>query len=165
MIIELNDTTVVTVAEQLSSDQRSVVPVSDGTRLVFQILPDEFAYIRDDEDWIGKVAVCERDRSRPDGFDGAARKVGSHHGDIYWWQPPSDVLGNDASVELLRRELIDILNYGYSLISVELQEQCSHGDWHEVAGTSIGGLGPNTDWNLMVSEVIAWLHDSREMVA
>lgn len=170
VIPELDSSTVQFVVDELSSKQCSVVPVSDGTRLVFRIECDEFADVRDDQDWIGRIAECSdggwyRHQSRPEGFDGAARKVRAHTGDVWWWQPPSDAVSDDALVQSLRRELVDILTYGYSLLSVTLQESCSHHAWHDVSGTSIGGLGPNTDWAMMVPEVMSWLHDSEDVAA
>ena len=170
-IDELDDQTHQRVADELGSNRSSTVLMSNGDRLVFEITDDPFAYVQDDEDWIGRIAECSpkgwfgwRD-PRPDGFDGGARKVDAHQVGCFWWQPPADIIGDPELLGSLRSELIDILMFGYSIISVSLQSKCSHGDWHEVTGTGIGGLGPNTDWGMMVSEVMAWLNDCQEVAA
>lgn len=158
------------VADLERDSERATYLLGDGSqRVVVTLGPDEWASIRDDEDWIGKVAECSRGgwyghSERPKGFDGFARKVCDHRGGVYWWQPPADVRGNDESIALLQRNLVDILNFGYQMASMSLQRQCEFGGWHEIRSSCIGLL-VDIDPQMIVSELHSQIHDCEEVSA
>lgn len=152
--------------------ERATYLLGDGSeRVVVTLQPDEWADVRDDEDWIGKVAECSRGgwfghSERPKGFDGAARKVRDDRGGVFWWQPPADAVGNDVLLDLLRRDLVDILSFGYLMGAMALERQCEFGEWHEVRSSCIGMLGPvRVDLAQLVSELHSQLHDCDEVAA
>lgn len=154
--------------------ERGTYLMGDGSeRVVVTLQADLFAYVDDDEDWIGKVVECSpggwyRHQPRPSGFDGAARKVRDDRGNVYWWQPPADAIGNDALVDTLRRELVNILSFGYLVGFLSVQRLCEFGDWHDVRSTSIGGLSPLMDrgeLQSLVTELSYQIHDAEEMAA
>lgn len=109
-------------------DDHDVIALPDGRSVRLLIQPDESTTIGEDGDgyWYGKLESLgrswrwgEHPPQRPDGFDGRARKLRSHHGDTFWWQPPDDVTDPDALHEL-RGQLVDILDHGYIGIVLEL---------------------------------------------
>ena len=160
------------VAELERSQERATCLLGDGSqRVVVTLGPDEWADVRDDEDWIGKVAECadsgwHRHKSRPKGFDGFARKVRDDRGSVFWWQPPADAVGNDALLGELRRDLVDILSFGYLQGVMVLERQCEFGGWHEVRISCIGSLGPvHVDLAMIVSELHHQIHDCDEVSA
>lgn len=148
--------------------ERATHVLGDGSeRVVVELLPDEFAYVEDDQDWIGKVADCgdgwSRHQERPSGFDGGARKVHYDRGYVCWWQPPAEALTDDALLESLQRSLVNILSYGYMAIAMTVERRCQYGDWHPVASSYIGGLEPivnGVDLHSMVTELSYQIHDS-----
>lgn len=81
----------------------------------------------DDGDWYGSLAWVEPSRetihARPrlDGFDGAAEKIHTRDGAI-WWQPPEDARRDPALRKALRGPLVDLIEYGYCGFIVELLE-------------------------------------------
>lgn len=84
----------------------------------------------------------ERERPRPDGFNGRARKItGNVQGDYYWWQPPAGV---DHEHLLTLLELVRaIVAEGFYSIGVELLS----GDdaYHQpivIAAEWLGGVEP-----------------------
>lgn len=84
--------------------------------------PDEYASVMDDGDWYGALApITDRwyhfPPTRPDGFDGRARKIHTRDGD-YWWQPPADV--TDEHLSAMRENLTELLEWGYSTVALEL---------------------------------------------
>lgn len=172
-VIELCDSDVARIVNDLATGERSYHLMGDGRRLVFGMVSDEFAYVSDCEDWLGKVSECSdggrhRHRPRPDGFDGSAYKVRDDRGSVYWWQPPVDAIGNPELINSLRRSLVNILSFGFLVGFVDLEEKCSHGDWHTVANASLGMLEPipnEPDLAMIVQELLYQLDDSREMAA
>ena len=105
--------------------------------------PDEFMDING-FDFYGKVEPVGRGMwpKRPDGFDGAARKVWDGHYD-YWWQPPEDI-GNDEEVlRGMARTVSDLLQYGFVqwCLSVEKRCECC-GSYNIVGSYSYGGIEP-----------------------
>ena len=158
------------VADLERNQERATYLLGDGSqRVVVTLQADEWSDVRDDEDWIGKVAECSRGgwfghSERPEGFDGFARKVRDDRGYVYWWQPPVDAVGNDALLTELRRDLVDILSFGYLSGVMVLERQCEFGGWHEVGSSCIGMLHPvNVDLAMIVSELHSQIHDCNEV--
>lgn len=152
--------------------ERATYLLGDGSeRVVVTLKPDDWGDVSHDEDWIGKVAECSdggwyRHKPRPDGFDGFARKVRDERGDVYWWQPPADAVGNDALLDELRRDLVEILTFGYVMGVMVLERRCEFGGWHEVRSSCIGLQHPtNLDLSMIVSELHHQIHDCEEVAA
>lgn len=76
-----------------------------------------------DEMIYGRLAYIQNNYmpQRPDGFDGRARKLWTG-GDVYWWQPPSDLEAEQLGA--LADVVTSILEYGFT------------GVWAEVYGTA-----------------------------
>lgn len=110
-------------------------------RVDFSIRPDEDTSVMDDGDWFGELAPVTYRHNRygdprPAGFDGRARKLYTRH-ETYWWQPPADV--DDTAT--LSRELLDLMEQGYSVIIVSLKRMCDCCDqWKEVGYETLGGV-------------------------
>lgn len=111
------------IAAELLNSER--ITFTDGSVLTLTVEHDPFWSIFDDGDWLGSFAAVQQtrwsgyDAPRPEGFDGRARKlhVGRSH-DGVWWQPPADIVDTDA-INSMRREVLNLLEYGYSIVAVE----------------------------------------------
>jgi hypothetical protein len=109
-----------TLAEELAADLtygRTNVVERDGQVWRARVEPDcDHSVFDEDECYIGRLVWArERHGLRPDGFDGAARKLTTHGGDQVWWQPPDDI----TSVTDFAQMVTDLLNYGYVGVIVE----------------------------------------------
>jgi hypothetical protein len=82
----------------------NAVTLADGTEVRVRMEYDTDARL-EDTDSFGTLHWPERDsRARPAGCDGAARKVQTRSGYV-WWQPPSDVLGDAKVLESLHERV------------------------------------------------------------
>lgn len=127
------------------------VTLDDRHELRIVVEPDYCATVND-YDCYGQVAEVETNRDywggygvyRPDGFDGAARKIHTQ-GDAWWWQPPAD-LKNATGEELRRLECLvrDLIEYGFSVVGVQLWEKVADSrggeHWVELDAQYIGGI-------------------------
>jgi hypothetical protein len=109
------------LATLLVNDQK--VELSGGRFVRLVIEHDDEYSIADDGDWFGKVESTWRfsgraHQPRPEGFDGSARKI-HVGGDTYWWQPPTDVLGDKDALRKLTTAVHDALLHGYFIVKVE----------------------------------------------
>ena len=97
-----------------------------------------------DFDYYGKVEPVGRGMwpKRPDGFDGAARKVCDDHYD-YWWQPPEGI-GNDEEVlRGMTRTVSNLLQYGFVRWCLSVEQRCGCCGSYTIVGTySYGGNEP-----------------------
>lgn len=130
------------------------VNLPDGRLLRLIETPDHDTRINDFECY-GRVEQCFTDRStgltteRPKGFDGMAEKVWDCSGVAYWWQPtprlwgiePADWLANTDLRRQSRQEVIDLLSFGFKVITLEL---CDGTDFYNrpivTAAVSLGGV-------------------------
>lgn len=100
----------------------------DGIGYRCHLEPDECGSIDDLGDFYGAIAweeydphgIFSRTKPRPKGFNGAAEKLRIGRGaDVAWWQPPPDAVRDRELRDILRRDLCDLLEYGYSGVVVE----------------------------------------------
>lgn len=122
-----------------------------------RIEPDDiyFTDIAEMGDCYGHTAWPERQTndygyaSRPDGFDGFARKL-QLRSDQIWWQPPDDLRKAPRhDVNEVAGNVRDILEYGFTAVGIELIETVadSRGNEHRVVADRawIGGVEPFAD--------------------
>ena len=152
------------IADDLIDRQSVVLPDGRTVRLVED--PDYDWSIDDFADCYGRIEHIRREHRdhpvRPDGFDGFARKVWSHDGECFWWQPPDDlrtakresVYVEDAHgvihrrpdvftdpVGSLQRIVIDLLTFGCVILTVQVLEACEACQRPQAIGTaSLGGV-------------------------
>lgn len=143
---------IMTIAEALVRDNEYVLP--DGRVLRFTDEQDTDTSLNDFECW-GRVEYVAspwdsngQRAERPTGFDGRAEKIVTAYGDTYWWQPTLELWGVDAAewhanADLRRRnrrEVTDILTYGFRLFTVEVFRPCAEcgteklEDWDATGG-------------------------------
>jgi hypothetical protein len=118
--------------------------------------PDELSWsenLRDHGDVWGDTAYPDhrpndygyRD-ARPEGFDGNAEILRVGRNDPIWWQPPADVPRTSPHFAELRRQVSDLLEYGFQVITVERCEGTdAYGRPIVVAAASLGGIEPYAD--------------------
>lgn len=135
------------IVESLLQGERPTWQCAEGTfRFTFYEEPDEFYDIRDD-DWYGKIERAEShpyrfgcNAQRPEGFDGRARLLKTRY-DAVWWQPADDM--DDVMIDSAREFLMNILEYGYFVHSVEVERKCDCCDkWSTVGSSCRGGNEP-----------------------
>ena len=131
---------------------------ADGTLFRVSTEPDQWAYLRDAEDWYGKAEIIDsraEQGNRPEGFDGAARKVDYRDG-RFWWQPPADALADPELLASMRRSLVDLVDYGFKRVTVELldPEPDYFGRFITRDRRSMGGLEPFDEIGPAVQELM-----------
>lgn len=135
------------------TDDGDTFELPDGATLVLRIQPDECSTIEDiGGDWYGAIEWEDTRRTnsyghvmRPDGFDGNAEKLSTRDGSI-WWQPPTDVKRGTDTFDAMRRNLIDLIEYGYSSVGVEYHKGTDAYGRPIVRGCSwLGGFEPFED--------------------
>lgn len=135
------------LAQELSTCEYGAPTLAEFAGMTFRATweIDYDMSIFDDGDWYGALAWVKterwggRDENRPDGFDGAARKLQTRGGDPVWWQPPADVPADKLND--MASTILDILEYGYRGIVVERCEGVDHyGRPIVVDATSLWGL-------------------------
>lgn len=133
---------------------KGTATLPDGRVLRLTEEPDCDTRISDFECY-GSVEMCHTDRDtgqtaeRPKGFDGMAEKIWDVYGTAYWWQPtprlwgiePADWYANDAMRRASRQEVIDLLSFGFKVITLELCEGTDfYGRPIVIAAQSISGV-------------------------
>ena len=104
-----------------------------------------------DYDYLGTVKHIWRGQEqepRPEGFDGLAEKISTRR-ETYWWQPPTDLRHgwhNYEHKEHLRKEVRDILEFGFFTYTIELcYATDAYGNDVVVDYACIGGMHPFMD--------------------
>jgi hypothetical protein len=163
-------------------DKESIT-LADGRTLRFRQEPD-YGLSIDDFDCYGRIAPVGRswERStRPDGFDGFARKIRTRS-DVYWWQPPEDlrtakrepmyVQAADGSIHRhpqayrdpirsLERIVCDLIEYGFVSLGVEVLKDCASCSRPEVIGSAwIGGVEAMSEREHTVDLLADLIHDA-----
>lgn len=149
---------------------RQSIELPDGRTLRLVENPDYDCQISD-FDCYGRIEFIPRHKrqhsTRPDGFDGFARKVWSHNGECFWWQPPDDlrtakrepVYVEDGHgvvhrhpyvftdpVGTLQRNVADLLTFGFVVVGVEVLSDCESCHRAQVIGSAyIGGVEAMAD--------------------
>ncbi len=164
------------IADDLLDRQSVDLPDGRTVRLVKD--PDHDWTFSNFQDCYGRIAHIRRGSqypTRPDSFDGFARKIWSHDGECYWWQPPDDfrtakrenALVEDANgvihrhpyaftdpVGSLQRTVQDLLTFGCVILTVQIMEACGGCQRPQVIGSaSLGGVEAMTDRQHMVDMV------------
>ena len=147
--------------EQLRDDG-DALELENGAELRLRIVPDD-TYIQDLADWGDVYGRTEWTRDsdygpvRPADFDGTAEIMFRDHRSTLWWQPydPTDIpgyreQGNRCEDFRKYRQLVrDILEYGFSVVGLELREQLtdSRGAVHRVVLETawLGGIEPDPE--------------------
>ena len=155
--------TMATALELAQDGDGATVELGDGRELKYRTAPDECHDIMrgDDGDLFGRLEWEGRPNDyghapRPSGMDGRARKIhAGRGGDAIWWQPPADV--TDEHLPALQSSLVDILEYGYQGVIVELLERVadSRGGEHRVvvADASLWGIEAMADHEYVASVI------------
>lgn len=75
---------------------------------------------------------------RPDGYDGAARKMQVGRGDWVWWQPPADIKNDREATDTLSHLVRDLIECGFTSVGLTVHETVldSQGGSHRVEVTS-----------------------------
>lgn len=109
-------------------DDGATYKLDDERTLRLRIEPDPFMSVMDDTDFYGSLAFADVGhrndygrRERPDGFNGNAERLSATHSyDAMWWQPPPDVKRGTETFHKVRSALLELLECGYSIVTVEL---------------------------------------------
>lgn len=107
----------------------ATITYPDGRSVRLSVDQDEYTSVVDESDPYGWVGVLAWDRGtdeygrpgrRPAGMTGAAAVV--HRDGAYrvWHEPPADIRSDAAAVASLRGYVRDLLDCGYSVVTVEL---------------------------------------------
>lgn len=147
------------IAENLISDEKISLP--DGTVLTLEVNDDYGFSTNDFADCYGMVEWCHNTpgTERPQGFDGAARKIWVRH-DCYWWQPPQDVVNNPEALLATRRSVIDLLEFGLQVVTVTHEKKCECCGMSKAAGVaSLGGVEWYADQDYRMSVVADLVHE------
>lgn len=142
------------LAEMAASDFDSEVEVEiDDEHWVKAKLTYDYCTTLDDFDCYGKVEHTDwRQVERPRGFDGNAVKIQAQR-EQYWWQPPLFDKADRrrwAEDDEWRRSMTshvrDVLEYGFSVVSVEYEGFCKCCKQRDVIGfEACGGIDPVVD--------------------
>lgn len=98
-----------TLAKDLQLQQWTArLTLDDGRDVRAKLEYDEASSLEDSGDWFGTIKAGRRSDSsndaRPEGFNGAARKISSRGG-MLWWQPPQDVLSDPSALASLEKRV------------------------------------------------------------
>jgi hypothetical protein len=144
-----------TVVEELAADL-----MSDGDEcevgawtLRLTVAPDEWADVVADMgegEWYGRVEWAEwapfyrgERYARPEWADGAAELLRPHFTDPMWWRPADDVVKDRELRDNMRRGLLDLLEFGYSVVTVEaFQHRDIYGRGCVEAVATLGSVEP-----------------------
>lgn len=148
--------------DQLPTDDGATVDLGGGYRLRLRITPDEWTTIEDDE-YLGRVQWSYGGdwAKRPEGFDGNAEVIRADRGSRLWWQP-SDYAPKRGTVEFYeyRRNVSDLLEYGFSVVTLELLRRCeccgveSVDDVNSLGGVDLTGWPVDNVVRNVVSDLV-----------
>ena len=155
-----------TLAAELTDDSDTVELGNRRYRL--RVEPDETLRVEDiagDNYGALQWADTRRDdgyHQRPDSFTGNAELLGIGRSyDRIWWEPPTDVPRTSEHFAALKRGLVNLLEYGYSVVGLEVSELVtdSRGGEHWVVLDTawLGGIEPFPD-NGWVAEIVRDLY-------
>jgi hypothetical protein len=128
--------------------------LDDGSRVRVRIEGDHDSKLSDYGDSFGRVQES-RGRDRPEGFDGAARKIDSRQGPL-WWQPPADVAKDAAVLASVEERVRGYYLEHWSFIGVVVKVEsapCPHCGERRAATDSLWGIESDYDEGY-IAEVI-----------
>lgn len=105
--------------------------LDDGSTVRAKLVYDQDHNLEGDGDWYGAIYPTRRDtRRRPAECDGAARKVDTRGGPI-WWQPPADLVSDPVNLAKLEARVRGYFLEQWSYVGIVL----------EVRGPACGACG------------------------
>lgn len=114
----------------------------DGGRVRAKVESDHDSSLNDG-DWFGQIVYPDRySRTRPEGCDGAARKIETRGGTV-WWQPARDVLSDPVALASLERRVRGyyLEHWSYCGIVVETESPpCPHCGERKSETASLWGI-------------------------
>lgn len=133
------------------------VDLGGGELLRVVVAPDCDWHVADDADWYGALEPVTANTwqarnyyggcdTRPDGFDGRARKVGRDRS--WWWQPGEWF--TDDTIEHFAHRLTELLEYGADLVTIEwCRGTDAYGAPVVAAWSALGGVTDTGDADVM----------------
>lgn len=109
------------LARQLETDKWHTVALEGGVTVRARLEYDTDTRLEDNGDWFGSIHWPERDsRARPGACNGAARKIDTRGGSV-WWQPPADVVGDADALKKLETRVRDYFLEYWCYVGVIVQ--------------------------------------------
>lgn len=97
-------------------------------------------------DTYGRAAWRDARQGRPADMDGAACIIHRNRGDVLWWQPPADVIGDPEAQRAVHDYVIGYVRNDWTYVTVEVTvfRPCTHcGGGHEQTA-ALGGVESNS---------------------
>lgn len=150
----MNDEQTAAAIDTLLADE--TYDLGNGRTLRLTTEPDDMS-ITDEQGtgvWCGQLEWDDRRRQnsygytlRPIGFDGGAEVIYRDGSNALWWQPMEDCKPGSEIRAAVRREILDLINYGYRSIILEVIGEPAdiYGYRPVLAVASMGGFGPFDD--------------------
>lgn len=126
------------------------------------IAPDEYADPMEDMgegEWYGRVEYAKwapfyrgERYARPEWADGGAELLRPHFTDPMWWRPADDVVRDRELRDRMRRSLLELLEFGYSVVVVEAFR---HRDiYGRGCVEAVASLGRVAEWGDDVADIV-----------
>lgn len=97
------------------------VALEDGSRVRAKLEGDDQHSLDDDGDWFGSFH-WPKGNERPSACDGAALKIQTRNGPL-WWQPPEDVKDDHTALASLEKRVRAYVRGEWSYVGVVLEHQ------------------------------------------
>jgi hypothetical protein len=95
--------------------------LDNGFAVRAKLVPDYDSNLEDSGDWYGTLHHTRRgEDSRPAGCNGAARKIRTRDGSI-WWQPPADLVWDAENLAKLEKRVRGYFADDWSYVGVVLE--------------------------------------------
>lgn len=129
-------------------DDTASITLPDGGALTVRRWIDADADIGDWSDCYGRFATSSsrhNPRERPDGFDGAACRIQTRSGSI-WWQPPKDVVSDRACLDAVRERVVSYYHEAWYFIGLTVTRLSAPmrgpfgGNLADTVEASLGGI-------------------------
>lgn len=142
------------------------VELPNGETLTLHVEPDQDTSILDEQGegvWCGRLEWAEPNHYtdgyvRPEWADGAAELLRPWFTEPLWWRPATDVVKDRELRDRMRRSLLELLEFGYSVVTVEaFRHRDIYGRGCVEAVASLGSVEACLDGVLadVVPEVVA----------
>lgn len=142
------------------------VPVGDGTDARVRLAPDLETSLHDYPDCYGTFADVRRDGTRPNGFNGAARKIRCRSG-FLWWQPPAGLTADELRAVARDVEGYYLEDWTYIGIVVEVRRPpCTCCGARQTDTASLWGIESQGDAGYLqqvVSDLLADLRPRKDV--
>ena len=102
--------------------------MNDGRVIELRVTPDDDMSIMDEQGegvWCGQLEWTHQTNDygwpiRPEWADGGAEILSRDHNSVLWWRPLDDCLKDRTIRDAVRSTVLELLEYGYSIVSVEV---------------------------------------------